>query len=287
MDDPDTRVSAPGLDDLIGQEMVVRNLRRAVRAAVGRGEPLGHVLLCGPAGLGKTSFARAVAAELGRGCRTVLGPFVSEPDELARHIAEVPAGGVLFIDEVHRLPVRAAESLYVAMEAARITIIGATTDSAMLPPAFRSRFAIRQDLEHYTTAQLTAILHRDATRLAVAIDDDAALVLATASRDTPREALALLAAARDEAQLGGATSIGAVMAHEVLRSLGIDEQGLHRVQREILRTLRESHGSLGLGTLADCLGLTRTELLTVHEPFLVRRGLIERTRRGRAIRSAR
>ena len=211
----------------------------------------------------------------------MLGPFVSEPDELARHIAEVPAGGVLFIDEVHRLPVRAAESLYTAMAAARITIIGATTDSAMLPPAFRSRFAIRQDLEHYTLPELIAILHRDATRLAVAIDDDAALVLATASRDTPREALALLAAARDEAQLNGATCIDTAIARDVLRSLGIDEQGLHRVQREILRTLRESRGPLGLGTLADCLGLTRTELLTVHEPLLVRRGLIVRTRRGR------
>ena len=186
VDDRDTRVSTPGVDDLIGQEMVVRNLRRAVRAPIGRNEPLGHVLLCGPPGLGKTSFARAVAAELGRECRTVLAPFVSEPHELARQIAEVPAGGVLFIDEVHRLPLRAAESLYVAMEASRMTIIGATTDSAMLPPAFRSRFALRQDLEHYTLPEITAIQHRAAVRLAVAIDDDAAVVLATASRDTPR-----------------------------------------------------------------------------------------------------
>ncbi len=262
--------------------MVVRNLRRAVRAAIGRGEPLGHVLLCGPPGLGKTSFARAVAAELGRECRAVLAPFVTEPDELMRHVAEVRPGGVLFIDEVHRLPVRAAESLYTVMDAARITIIGATTDSAMLPGPLRSRFGIRQDLAHYTPAELTAILHRDATRLAVAIDDDAAMVLGTASRDTPREALALLAAARDEAQLNGATTIDAAMAREVLLSLGIDQQGLHRVQREILQTLRESHVPLGLGTLADSLGLMRTELLTVHEPLLVRRGLIVRTRRGRA-----
>ena len=169
------------------------------------------------------------------------------------------------------------------MDAARITVIGATTETARLPSAFRSRFSIRQDLEYYTLRQLAAILHRAAGRLGVGIDADAALVLASASRDTPREALSLLAAARDEAQLGGATVIDTEIARTVLRSLRIDERGLQRVEREILETLRRSNRPLGLGTLADRLGLEAAELLTVHEPFLVRRGLIVRTRRGRTL----
>jgi Holliday junction DNA helicase RuvB len=278
----DTRVSDPGLGDLIGQRRAVRNLRRAVRAASARGDTLGHILLCGPPGLGKTSLARAVAAENGRDCRTVQAPFVSEPDELARHVAEVEAGGVLFIDEVHRLPARVVESLYAVMEAGRITIIGATTDSARLLPAMRGRFAIREDLQYYTPAELAAIIRRTARGMGATINADAALVLARASRDTPREALSLLAGARDEAQLRAADAIDTAIARELLRSLEIDESGMHRVERELLQALRASRGPLGLRTLADRLGLSRGELLTVHEPFLVRRGLIVRTRRGRA-----
>ncbi|MCH6552339.1 MAG: AAA family ATPase, partial [Planctomycetes bacterium] len=149
---------ASGLDEVVGQRSIVRNLRRAVRAALGRGEPLGHVLLCGPPGLGKTRFAMAVAGEMGRPCRVLHAPFVTEPAELAREAAEVPAGGVLFIDEVHRLPVRVAESLYLVMESRRITVIGATTDSGRLPGAFRSRFAIREDLPHYASDELVELL---------------------------------------------------------------------------------------------------------------------------------
>ena len=143
--------------------------------------------------------------------------------------------------------------------------------------------ARRSDLAYYTSSELVAILHRAAGRLGVGIDRDAALVLATASRDTPRDALSLLAGARDEAQLGGATAIDTEIARTVLRSLRIDERGLHRIEREILETLRCSNRPLGLGTLADRLGLEAAELLTVHEPFLVRRGLIVRTLRGRAL----
>ncbi len=262
----------------------MRNLRRAVRAAMGRGEPLGHVLLCGPAGLGKTSLAMAVAGELRQPCRVLLAPFVTDATELARHAAEVPTGGVLFIDEVHRLQARVAESLYTVMESRRITIIGATTESGRLLGAFRSRFAIRQDLQHYGVNERVEILNRAATRLGVTIDDDSARLLAGASRDTPREALALLDAVRDEVQLGGTGTIDAVTALEVLRSHDIDERGLNRIDREILEALRQARRPLGLSTLADRIGVSSRDLLRVHEPFLVRRALITRTRRERELR---
>jgi Holliday junction DNA helicase RuvB len=282
---PGRDARASGLDDLVGQETAVRNLRRAVRAAMGRGEPLGHVLLCGPAGLGKTSLAMAVAGELRRPCSILLAPFVTDALELARHAAEVPAGGVLFIDEVHRLPARVAESLYTVMGARRITIIGATTDSGRLLGAFRSRFAIRQDLQYYRVDELVEILNRAATRLGVAMDDDTAMLLAGASRDTPREALALLDAVRDEVQLRGTDTgtIDAATASEVLRSHDIDDRGLNRIDREILEALRQSLRPLGLATLADRIGVSARDLLQVHEPFLVRRALITRTRRGRTL----
>ncbi len=208
---------------------------------------------------------------------------MTEPAEIAREAAEVPAGGVLFIDEVHRLPARVAESLYLVMESRRITVIGATTDSGRLPGAFRSRFAIRQDLPHYAPDELVEILSREAAGLGVTIDDDAALVLAGASRDTPREALALLEAVRDEVQLRGARAIDAATAREVLRSRDIDDRGGTRIDREILEALRQARGPLGLATLADRIGVSRRDLLRVYEPFLVRRGLITRTRRGRVL----
>lgn len=288
-DDQDgTRVpSAPGprLDGLVGQKAVVGNLKRAVRAALERGEPAPHILLCGPPGLGKTSLARAVAGEMSARLHAIVGPLVKEPEDLLDRLALVRDGDVVFIDEIHRLPVRVAETLYGPMDAGRrFTLVGATTDEDLIPAALRGRFAVRADLEFYGITKLVEILNRQAERWGVRIDDGAAILLAGASRDTPREALTLLSAARDEAQLGDRATIDVETASAVLASLGIDDRGLCRIQRELLAALADAGGGpLSLNTLAGRVGKSSYTISTVHEPFLIRRGLIARTPRGRML----
>ena len=209
-------------------------------------------------------------------------PLLREPQDVLDRLVLVRDGDILFIDEIHRMPARVAETLYAAIDTGRcFTLIGATTDEDLLPGPLRSRFRVRADLEFYGVEEIMEILRREADRLGLGIDDDAALLLAGASRDTPREALSLLCIARDEAQICDRSTFDVEIGSTVLASLGIDEHGLGRIQREYLAALAGAGGPLSLGTLADRLGKSAYAIKTVHEPFLIRRGLVARTPRGR------
>ncbi|MHC4382630.1 MAG: Holliday junction branch migration DNA helicase RuvB [Planctomycetota bacterium] len=302
----DARAARPRLlADIIGQKNVVRNLRRAVTAAKRLGEPVRHTLLYGPAGLGKTTLARAVANEMGTTCRRVSGPVVKELGGMLGLLTSLRDGDILFLDEVHRLPARIAEFLYEAMEDGevslpvscgiqrktlhvrlnRFTVIGATTDEDLLPPSFRERFGIRQHLEFYGPEELTELLLRAATGAGLDLETEAARMLALVSRDTPREALELLWSVRDEQVLLGGSKVQRQTVARVLEELGIDELGLRPFDRRYLNALREARGALGLSTLAARLGSSRQALEQVHEPYLIRRGLVSITRDGRVLSS--
>jgi Holliday junction DNA helicase RuvB len=290
-----SRETSLTLEAFVGQAGAVRNIRRAVDRARRRGKPMPHTLLCGPAGLGKSSLARALAVELGTGFRMISAPMVRESEDLLRHLVALRDRDILFLDEVHRLPVHVAEMLYEAMQdrrisgpgggvrIARFSLIGATTEEDLPPAPLRSRFQVRQDLSYYSETDLAEIVRRSAASGGLEIDATAAVMLARASRETPREALALLRNVCDEADLRGVTALDAAIVGDVLRSLEIDDDGLGRIDREYLLALRQVGIPLSLSTLADRLGKSRGAIERVHEPFLIRRGLIVRTIRGRVL----
>ncbi len=291
------------LSDFAGQPSVVENLEIFVKAATLRGEPLDHVLLHGPPGLGKTTLANIIANELGVGFKVTSGPVLDKPGDLAGLLTNLNAGDVLFIDEIHRLSPVVEEYLYSAMEDYCIdilidsgpnarsvqitlnpfTLIGATTRSGLLTSPLRARFGINSRLEYYDAKTLTNIVERSSGLLNIPINEDAAYQIASRSRGTPRIANALLRRVRDFAQIKGTGIIDAAITEFALKALNVDENGLDEMDIRILKAIIEkfSGGPVGLTTIATAIGENAGTLEEVYEPFLIQEGFLMRTARGR------
>lgn len=292
-------------DDFTGQKKVIENLEIFVQATKRRNEPLDHVLLHGPPGLGKTTLANIIANELNVGFKVTSGPVLDKPGDLAGLLTNLDEGDVLFIDEIHRLSPVIEEYLYSAMEDFVIdimidsgpnartvqialnpfTMIGATTRSGLLTAPLRARFGINARLQYYDAKTLTSIVERSAGLLDVPITEDAAFEIASRSRGTPRIANALLRRVRDFAQIKGSGTIDVAITDVALEALNVDKNGLDEMDNRILSALIDKFagGPVGLTTLATAVGENAGTIEEVYEPFLIQEGYIMRTQRGRKV----
>jgi Holliday junction DNA helicase RuvB len=291
------------LDEYIGQKKVKENMRVFIEAAKRRKEPLDHVLLYGPPGLGKTTLAGIIAAELGVSIRVTSGPAIERPGDLAAILTNLGNYDVLFIDEIHRLNRTVEEILYPAMEdfaldiiigkgpsarsirldLPKFTLVGATTRAGLLTSPLRDRFGVINRLEMYENDELTLIVKRSAAILGIEIDDRGANEIARRSRGTPRIANRLLKRVRDFAQVKGDGIIDAETASMALNALEVDGIGLDSTDRNMLRSIIEKFagGPVGLETLAACIGEEPDTIEDVYEPYLLQLGFIKKTPRGR------
>ena len=307
-EDLDRSLRPSRLADFVGQPSIKEQLAVFIEAAQARGEALDHVLLAGPPGLGKTSLAQIVAAELGVPFVQTAGPALERKGDVASYLTALEPRSVFFVDEIHRLPRALEETFYPAMEdrklpitvgqgaGARVvtldlpdfTMVGATTRAGLLTTPLRDRFGVTHRLELYGEDDLAAVVRRSAGILGVEMDEAGASAIAARSRGTPRVANRLLKRARDYAEVRGSGRIDASVAREALDLLEVDAEGLDRLDRDILRAVCEKFegGPVGLSTLAVAVGEESDTIEDVYEPYLLQRGFLKRTARGRVATAA-